>query len=270
MITRLGTYYPTLEHEAAAQSFIRFVTANFDADAVLLVNSCARGKATPDSCLDIIMLAAPEKLRAQSSSLQRDWLHFKQCDPAIQALKSVGRYSEVHADFVDGVFSPTDRDETGGPDSFEVEIGNFLAYSVPLWQSGNYYSTLKQRWLPFYDEALRGQRLGEVRRFCLNNLHHIALYVQRGLYFQAFDRLYNGYREFLQALFITRRVYPIAYNKWIKEQVAENLGLPELYVRLARLFEIQRFESLELVSKAAEVEDLLDKYAPATDDLASA
>ena len=35
---KLGTFYPTAEHAAAAESFVRFVTTNFDADAVLLVN----------------------------------------------------------------------------------------------------------------------------------------------------------------------------------------------------------------------------------------
>ena len=102
-----------------------------------------------------------------------------------------------------------------------------------------------------------------VRHYCLNNLHHIPLYIERGLYFQSFDRLYNAYREFLQALFIARRTYPIAYNKWIREQVEEILGLPELYAQLTRLFEIKQFKSSEIADKAKEVEQLLEKYAPA-------
>ncbi len=53
--------------------------------------------------------------------------------------------------------------------------------------------------------------------------------VDRGLYFQAFDRLYNAHQEFLQALFISRRTYPIVYNKWIHEQIVDILHLPELY-----------------------------------------
>ena len=88
----LGTFYPTQEHEAAAQSFIRFVTGNFDADAVLLVNSCARGKATRDSCLDIVMLASPEKLSVQRASLEREWPQFMKGDAAIEALAKIGRY----------------------------------------------------------------------------------------------------------------------------------------------------------------------------------
>ena len=126
-----------------------------------------------------------------------------------------------------------------------------------------YYSQLKEQWLPYYGEDLRTQRLKSVRHFCLNNLHHIPPYVERGLYFQSLDRLYNAYREFLQALFITRRTYPIAYNKWIREQVEEILGLPELYARLPHLFEIRNFESAEIAGKAAQVEAMLDEYAPA-------
>jgi len=87
-----------------------------------------------------------------------------------------------------------------------VGIGNLLTYSVPLWQGSDYFTRLKQRWLPYYDDGLRQQRLAMVRHYCLNNLHHIPLYIERGLYFQSFDRLYNAYREFLQALFIARRV----------------------------------------------------------------
>jgi hypothetical protein len=102
--------------------------------------------------------------------------------------------------------------------------------------------------------------LERVRWFCLNNLHHIPLYSERQLYFQSFDRLYNAYQEFMQALFIARHTYPIAYNKWIHEQIVEVLGLPELYERLTHLFEIQHFESTEIVAKAQEVEELLERY----------
>ena len=85
------------------------------------------------------------------------------------------------------------------------------------------------------------------------------------MYFQSFDRLYNAYREFLQALFISRRTYPIAYNKWIREQIVDILNLPELYNRLPRLFEIKHFEGPEIGEKAREVEQMLEQYAPEPD-----
>ncbi len=255
--------YPTPEHRAAAEAITAYYTATHKIDAVLLVNSCARGKATRDSCLDIVILAQPDPLRPPLSAWEADWARFEQTNPAIEVLKHVGQYSVVHPDFIDGVFSPQERDEAAGPDDFELWIGNFLAYSVPLWQGSDYFERLKQQWLPYYDEELRRQRLAMVRHYCLDNLHHIPLYTQRGLYFQCFDRLYNAYREFLQVLFIARRTYPIAYNKWIREQVVEILGLPELYDQLTHLFEISRFESFEIAGKAEEVEQLLEKYAPA-------
>ena len=67
--------------------------------------------------------------------------------------------------------------------------------------------------------------------------------MERGLYFQAFDRLYKALREFLQGLFIARRTYALAYNKWIRMQVVEWLGLPELYAELTPILEISRLES---------------------------
>lgn len=257
-----GAFYPTPEHQKAAEAITDFFVSNYKIEAVLLVNSCARGKATRDSCLDIVMLAKPDHGRAQLSELEAGWNEFEKSNQAIQDLYKVGKYSVVHPDFIHGVFHPREQDESAGPDDFEVEVGNFLAYSVPLWQGNDYFKQLKEQWLPYYDEELRQKRLEKVRWYCLNNLHHIPPYIERGLYFQSFDRLYNAYREFLQALFIARRTYPIAYNKWIREQIEEILGLPELYEQLSHLFEIKHFESHEIADKAREVEDLLEKYAP--------
>ena len=260
---KLQATYPTSQHASAAEAITRFFSSNYAIDAVMLVNSCARSKATRDSCLDINILVQPEALKAQIKALEAGWASFEESDASIQALKATGKYSVVHLDFVDGVFTPYEQDEAAGPDWFEVSVGNLLAYSVPLWQSSDYLSQLKTQWLPYYNAELRAQRLNRVRWFCLNNLQHIPLYIERGLYFQSFDRLYNAYQEFLQALFISRRIYPIAYNKWIREQIEEILGEPALYNQITHLFEIEHFESAEIADKGLEVEALLEKYAPA-------
>ncbi len=261
----LHAIYPTPEHQQAADAIVDFFLTRSEIEAVLLVNSCARGKASRDSCLDIVVLAQSHVLQPQLAEWQSRWEQFEQTNSVIDRLKRVGRYSVVHLDFTAGVFIPEERDEAAGPDSFELAIGNFLAYSVPLWQGSDYLDRLKHEWLPYYRDSLRRERLSMVRHYCLNNLHHIPLYLERGLYFQSFDRLYNAYREFLQALFISRRTYPIAYNKWIREQIADILSLPELYARLPSLFEIKHFESAEIGEKAREVELLLEEYAPELD-----
>jgi predicted nucleotidyltransferase len=259
---QLRATYPSPEHQQAAQAIIEFFRANYPVEAVLLLNSCARGKATRDSCLDMLVLARPDILNPHLSTWEKQWEDFNRTHPLIQTLKTVGKYSEVHLDFSGGVFAPQERDEAAGPDSFEVEIGNFLLYSLPLWHASDYLAHVKQQWLPYYAEPLRRQRLSMVRHYCLNNLHHVPLYLDRGLYFQSFDRLYNAYQEFLQALFISRRTYPIAYNKWIQEQIVDILHLPDLYGQLVHLFEIEHFESRELLDKARQVEQLLERYAP--------
>ena len=259
---RIEAVYPTTEHQNAADSIVEYFVSNYKIDAVLLVNSCARGKATRDSCLDIIMLAKPNPSRSPLLELEAGWEEFEKSSPAIPALHKAGKYSVVHPDFIHGVFVPHEQDEAAGPDDFELQVGNFLVYSVPLWQGSDYLDQLKEQWLPYYSEELRQKRLERVRWYCLNNLHHIPPYIERGLYFQSFDRLYNAYQEFLQALFIARRTYPIAYNKGIHEQIVEILGLPELYEQLTHLFEIRQFESHQIADKAKEVEELLEKYAP--------
>jgi predicted nucleotidyltransferase len=261
----LRAFYPTPEHQRAADAIVEFFATQFEVDAVVLVNSCARGKASRDSCLDINVLAQPAMLQVHRAEWQTRWEEFERTDLIVEQLRHAGQYSVVHLDIIDGVLAPEERDEAAGPDSFELSVGNFLAYSVPLWQSGEYFAQLQRTWLPYYPEALRCERLKMVRHYCLNNLHHIPLYLERGLYFQSFDRLYNAYREFLQAVFISHRVYPIAYNKWIREQIVEILNLPELYKRLPRLFEIKHFESPEIGEKASEVEQLLERYAPEPD-----
>jgi hypothetical protein len=210
----------------------------------------------------MVVLINEASLLAQRESLEAEWAHFQKTSPIIQSLQQVGQYAEVHLDFINGIFTPLDQEEGGAQDSFELEIGNYLVYGAPLWQSGDYLASLKQRWLPFYDDVLRQHRLALVRHNCLHNLAHIPLYVKRGLYFQSLDRLYNAHRELLQAVFISRRVYPLAYNKWIHEQVDEILGLPQLYEALTHIFEIKSFESPELAEKAQMLENLLQEYAP--------
>ena len=83
--------------------------------------------------------------------------------------------------------------------------------------------------------------------------------MQRRQSFAAFNRLYVGFQQFLQALFIFRRTYPIAYDKWIHEQVVEILGLPDLYPRLGEVFEIQHFYGDDFVQKAELVRSLLEE-----------
>jgi predicted nucleotidyltransferase len=252
--------YPTTEHAEAAESVVQYFARSTDVDAVILTGSCARGKASTGSCLDVLVLVQPGLLAAKRQRLQRAWHEFYGEEEVFHRLRQVGTFTHVDLEFTDGRSEPQPREWTSGPDEFELEIGNTLVYTVPLWSGTGYFERLKAEWLPYHGERLRAERLDIVRRYCLNNLEHVPLYLDRGLYFQAFNRFYDAFREFLQALFISHRTYPIAYDKWIREQVEEILGLPELYEELSCLLAIKDFESQEIAEKAKKLSCLLDNY----------
>jgi hypothetical protein len=99
-----------------------------------------------------------------------------------------------------------------------------------------------------------------VEKFFSNNLDHIPLYVERGLHFHAFNRFYDAYREFLQAAFISWRIYPLSYEKWIRKQVYELLCEPDLYSRLVDLFEISDFDGGDILGKGTGLRTLWKKF----------
>lgn len=70
----------------------------------------------------------------------------------------------------------------------------------------------------------------------------------------------SSMEEFLQALFISKRKYPIAYDKWIKEQLCDILQLPNLYDELVGIMECHKLESSEHIIKADKLEYLVSHY----------
>jgi hypothetical protein len=229
-------------------------------DTVLVVNSCARGQGTPESDLDMNILVRPGLPEADLNALEAVWRAELAANEALRRFRASGDHAHVHLDVVRGEFVPETWDDGGGPDGFELGIGNLLAYGAPLYESGPHYQQLKAAWLPYYSEELRLQRLEMARLACHYDLEHVPFFVRRELYFQAFDRLYKSFQEFLQALFIARRVYPLAYNKWIRMQVEEWLGLPEVYAALPGLISVSNLQSRELVDKASALRTLLDRW----------
>jgi hypothetical protein len=210
--------------------------------------------------VDIAILVKPTPGVADKAALEQQWRDYYQSQGVFQGLQQSGRFTRVHLDLIDGQYTPQVWDDGGGPDSFELELGNHVAYSVPLWQANNRFEKLRAIWLPYYRESLRHERLTMVKAACAYDLEHVAFYVERTLYFQAFDRLYKALQEFLQALCIAHRTYPVAYNKWIRELVEDKLGLPELYPQLPPLLEIHRLESDTLVYKAERLSELLEQW----------
>ena len=91
--------YPSQEHERAAEAITSYFAALEEADAVLLMNSCARGKATVDSCLDVQVIVSPEAV----DDMDKEWRRHAAHDDAVAALLRAGKFSDLHLDVTDGV-----------------------------------------------------------------------------------------------------------------------------------------------------------------------
>lgn len=257
---RIHLAYPTPLHEEAAEAAYRFFHPLPEVDTVLVVNSLARGQGIPESDLDMNVLVRTGISQEDIARLEAAWRQERSANEILRRFAASGEHAHVHLDVVDGQFVPEIWDDGGGPDGFELGIGNMVAYGAPMHEIGPHYRALQAHWLPFYGDNLRDQRLKMAHKACLYDLGHVPFFVRRELYFQAFDRLYKAFQEFLQALFIARRVYPLAYNKWIRMQVEDWLGLPELYRALPPVISVSNIESDVLVEKADTLRSLLEQY----------
>jgi len=182
-------YYPTAEHKKAAERIVDIFSQDNRVMTILLVASCARGKASRDSCLDIEIIV--RNIR-DSQKVYKKFARLAKTDRALLKLRKVGKFSHVDFHVHDGKVEIAKRNWTSGPDDYEVKVGNIYKYSAPLFDRNNYFVKLKKKYLPYYSEKLRKKRLKEAKMYLFNNLDHIPLYVKRKLYFQSFDRLYKA------------------------------------------------------------------------------
>jgi predicted nucleotidyltransferase len=252
--------FPTGLHRQTVEEIKDFFLKQENIDTILLVNSLARGKATPESDIDIAILVSQTTTAGEIARLYSSWNNFSNSNSTLNLYRDSSKFAQIHLDIIDGVFEPLAWEDGGSIDFFEVEIGNRLLYSAPLSGEGEYFKNLQAKWLPYYDTSLQTERLNLAQLSCLYDLDHIPIFVRRGLYFQAFDRLYVAFQKFLQTVFIKRRTYPIAYNKWIKDQIVGILNLPDLYKELPDIISVKKLESTELVDKAKTLTKLLEQY----------
>jgi predicted nucleotidyltransferase len=224
--------FPTEAHRRAADAAVAFLRTLRDVDAVLVVGSAARRGDAND--LDLCALVADGSTAAR---VETRFAEFAAGSPDLRALLDVGPFVECDLHALDGEFAPGPRGWTSGPEPFELEIGNEIVYSVPLWERNDHYRRLRERWLQYYGDELRAARLAEARMYCVNDVDHVPVMV-------------------------ARRTYPIAYDKWIREQVEGLLGLPELYAELPSLIGVAGLDAAAIARDAERLRDLPDTWAP--------
>lgn len=253
--------FPTILHREAAEVVQNYFLNLPTIDTVLVVNSCARGLAVPESDLDFAILAKPGTTKKEIEKAEADWYSYSSNNATILNYKSLSPYTHLHLDVIDGNYEPVKIEIAEPVDYFEVEIGNQLCYSAPMGITGEYFRELQSKWLPFYNDELQQQRLKASTVACEYNLDHTPLFVKRELYFQAFDILCKAFQEYLRTLFIANKVYPIAYNKWIKEQIVKWLKKPNLYPKLSPILSVSNIESNEINDKAILLRGLLQNVS---------
>ncbi len=250
--------FPTKLHQDVAELIRDYFLAVPGIDTILVVNSCARGQAMPESDLDFAILTRPNTTRDQITSIENSWQIYSKTQPVFLRYKKSNQFAHIHLDIIDGNYTPTGLEKGEPIDYFEIEIGNQICYSAPLDNVGLYFRELQNKWLPYYNEDLRLQRFKMVKDACNYDLDHVPFFIRRELYFQAFDILCKAFQEYLQALFIAHKTYPIAYNKWIKEQVVTWLKKPDLYPKLSPILSVSNIESNQTNDKAKILRGLLN------------
>ena len=250
--------FPTQSHQEAFEATVEYFKKKEEALAITLVGSVLRGQGSFDADIDVdVFVENPKAIDILSSE-------FDVVGPSIlEGLKDkpdTGRFFDIGLHIRTLNPQLKQRSWTDGPGEFEIELGHSFVYCEPVFKRGTAYDLAKKKFVPYYNATLRNERLKETEKFCLNNIEHIELYVKRGLYFQAFKRLHDACQEFLQALFISKRTYPLDYDKWVEYELIEILKMPELYREFVPLYELQKLESDELVSKGKHLHNLFKKY----------
>jgi hypothetical protein len=246
--------FPTNDHAVVAQIVANYSVKVKDMDTVLVVNSCARGQAVPESDLDMAILVNGS---IDEVALENEWQEYAQTNKVIMAFRKRSPFSAVHLDFFNGTFEISDWDDGGGPDDYEIEIGNRVAYATPFQVAGPQFQELQSQWLPYYGEPQRQTRLAMVLAACRYDLDHVPFFVDRELKLQAFDRLHKAFKEFLQGLFIAEQTYPIAYNKWLEYQLTM-IGKSDLYEPLLSVLSVSDLRTTDLCNNVRILMELVD------------
>lgn len=116
--------FPTQLHLDAAEFTKEYFLRFPEVDTVLVVNSCARGQAVPESDLDFAILVKPGTDLTDIGKMEADWRAYSANVPAFTRYKKSSPYACLHVDVIEGRYEPGIMEDGGAPDYFEIEIGN--------------------------------------------------------------------------------------------------------------------------------------------------
>jgi predicted nucleotidyltransferase len=145
-------YYPTLLHKKAADKMVEIFSKDKLVMSILLTCSCARGKASKDSCLDMCLVVDQKK---NIKAIRDKFEAIKKEIKELINIRNAGVFAHIDLDITDGKIPMTKRGWTSGPDSYELQIGNLFVYSKILFDRNKYFEKMKEKYLPYYTENIR-------------------------------------------------------------------------------------------------------------------
>ncbi len=246
--------YPTPEHERLAHELTRILSADRRVEAVLLSGSLARGRGVPESCLDLTVFTTPGEFHAEGLPEAGALEVLAGADGAMV------HFEKVRADltYTDGNLRP--GGQLPREDDFELAVGNFAVYSVPLFDRAGYWADWRRPFLPYFAEDIRQARIEAVRKDFAWNIDNIRQMARRGLLFHGLERVMISFRYLIQLCFLTARVYPIDYMKHLEEQVTVLLGHPGWLSQMSAVFTVPNLTPGLLMAKADLLSHLADSF----------
>src|SRR4051794_952051 len=90
--------FPTEIHREVSELVSHYFCTHAQVDTILVVNSCARGRAVAGSDLDFAVLITPAAGSQAVQSLEIKWQEFSLAHPLVRQFRSSGRFAQVHLD----------------------------------------------------------------------------------------------------------------------------------------------------------------------------
>lgn len=259
--------FPHQNHKTVLARLVDYFQKYPSVYAIVLTGSLARGKAVKGSCIDLFVFLPTKHLKSLASTTNSRIEAYSRLGGQIAyyngEVEGGIEFGDVRVDvgFVDGSFNCSHEHSFGiTRDDLETTVGNLLVYSVSLYQKGTQLQRLKQKYLPFYDNALREIRLKGTAKEFNYKIWKTRWLAERGEFFAALDALLEAHRIFLQHLFIKERKYPSDYVKWLREQYSQILAMLELYQEITKIVDGIKLTKNGIFEKSKFLEKLFIRY----------
>jgi hypothetical protein len=239
--------FPTPEHARRLRDAVERFEPDPRIKAMILTNSLARGEGDRFSDLDFAVFVAEGDL-AEYKAIAKEIRH-------------AASDFEVHMAATTLTFVPREMD-LNDLDGYEIRIGNFLAHPLVVFDRDGDWHEARARHLPYYDEATARARRARFRELASYQADCCRIAVERGLAFEAAQRVLQSLSLFFAALFIDRRVYPVDYQKRIEQQVTRWLGLPEVVEEARGVLALDAADPATFRRALAELHELLARWLP--------